>query len=1328
MGNNIFSKKIFLLITLIFFINPLIFSNEKKEEKQEAVETEAEVESEEEQLRATYVVDIDTANYSHLVAWCKALGLDYSGDLTSLRTRLKKHYNVTGTVVSDSEADALEIKQSDAINYYSIKDIDEDYIELVGNVQVVMTEDSTTHTISADVLIFNKNQKLLTAIGNVTYSKKLASGSEDVFASQVMNFDIENWTGTILKGVSRQEKQLDDDEGEQYNEVFYYSGDRIIKGEGENLILENGLITSSNPENPYYSIKADKIWVLGPGEWAIKNAFLSIGEVPLIPIPFFLKWGDHLFFNPVFGKDDEKGYFVQTTTYLLGEKEEDPDNTFSFLDPSSGESDKKKVLDGFFLRPSDEEESDKKGNSLKDQLEQNKAHIKFMFDVYASKGFMLGFAGDLGSLSIDLTKKNKDGSSKSSSNKKLTISQMNFTAALAASMYDGGFHYYNDPLLFGEDIKYSPIWNKSFFLNPIAALIPKDEESTDSEVLKNLKNTNVELPFLYYFTVNTKLQYNKFSTEINIDYIADTSIYTDFFERRKESLDLKQLLGLGTDSETSDLRLKSTTEWYIKNSLTSNLITNEFFAYPYFSTFNLNGFSLIMNFDRTKVYNKYFLTYPDPDSESDGRVSQNINYLVPKYFSIPIEFNFGGSIFDIEYGVKGFTNNLKNLQKKKPVVKEASAEDKKNYKYSEDNFMRLPWESEILDEEKDKIEDENYIKIAGLTQDDITKKSMINKYFTQKLTWSVDNILLKLQGNYNTERWNSPQDINFALKDFQTIFSGKFALKYTGDIGEGFFSYSNTFTVDGSYHHRIDLRDYESHASDEELSESELVEQQKALDHEKTEFFKDQLTDKKNTKLDLINNFSFTMKPFKFLPYVTDTTITYSIAATLLKLYFDEVENKFVIDTPIDAENSNYNYNRGLFSNHSLDFKLPFTIKDLPQYYYKTNSLTLTLGLESNLLFQSLKGQFSPSFSYNFGPVNQNYIFTFKKDLLSAATPSIDIIDEYELDRQQTWYLNDLRINSNLELLNNNFLSLFVEDLDSKLFRETIKISNQLDYNFTTGKFSNINTNIDLNLIDLKSFLPIEKSEYLLKLKQSVGFSNTDLIELYPNTARFELDLWKLSLVFNAKRDFSYDFDESIFSFRPDSDSQKQLRSESLSIKFNYDYVSPAFWKDRIRLGFGVDTSYTNNFLNIFNSTLSFKFKFKFSLFQYLDLFIESESLNNVPFLYFESSVKKLSEHSSDIVHRGFFEDLFLSLSIDENDRKRAYFKLKNLKLGFVHRFDDWDLNFVYVAGPYSESGASEVLWNRSFAFYITWKGIKPIKSKISYQTTGADDKRIFIE
>ena len=68
------------------------------------------------------------------------------------------------------------------------------------------------------------------------------------------------------------------------------------------MVLDRGIITSCDlPVNPHYHIKARKIWVLAPGEWAIASAVLYIGRVPVMYLPFFFRPGDEFFFHPAIG-------------------------------------------------------------------------------------------------------------------------------------------------------------------------------------------------------------------------------------------------------------------------------------------------------------------------------------------------------------------------------------------------------------------------------------------------------------------------------------------------------------------------------------------------------------------------------------------------------------------------------------------------------------------------------------------------------------------------------------------------------------------------------------------------------------------------------------------------------------------------------------------------------------------------------------------------------------------------------------------------------------------------------------------------------------------
>ena len=90
---------------------------------------------------------------------------------------------------------------------------------------------------------------------------------------------------------------------------------------------------------------------------------------------------DEMIFNPVIGIDDRKGYFVHTSTYLVGRKpletsSGDEDDYFSFLKPTKL---KKQVREGLFLHNLEEDASGVGSN-----------YLKFMADYYTKLGGFLG--------------------------------------------------------------------------------------------------------------------------------------------------------------------------------------------------------------------------------------------------------------------------------------------------------------------------------------------------------------------------------------------------------------------------------------------------------------------------------------------------------------------------------------------------------------------------------------------------------------------------------------------------------------------------------------------------------------------------------------------------------------------------------------------------------------------------------------------------------------------------------------------------------------------------------------------------------------------------
>ena len=298
----------------------------------------------------TLAKDIGTADYYELLAWCQRLDLDDTGDRASLQSRLYRHYSVSPDLkTKDKPKKRIVIQSASHTEYFTIEEIDEDYIVLQGDVIVefIDEEENVAHTIRAQRITINQTQNLLTATGDIRYTLKRGDEPAEEFKSRRFSFNMENWDGVFIQGEGKTEREVEPEEWI----TFTYFGESITRLENDTVILENGTLTSSeNTREPYWYIRASKIYVLAPGEWAIQDAVLHVGRVPMFYIPYFFKPGDELFFHPALGYRNREGNFVQTTTYLVGRKQE-TGGSLSFLRVTEAETEQyEQVIKGLYLR------------------------------------------------------------------------------------------------------------------------------------------------------------------------------------------------------------------------------------------------------------------------------------------------------------------------------------------------------------------------------------------------------------------------------------------------------------------------------------------------------------------------------------------------------------------------------------------------------------------------------------------------------------------------------------------------------------------------------------------------------------------------------------------------------------------------------------------------------------------------------------------------------------------------------------------------------------------------------------------------------------------
>ncbi len=472
-------------------------------------------------VEKTMKADIDTSSYFELQQWAESLGLDTSGTISDLRKKLYRYYNVKEVNTEEDKtaaADSIVIKSAKELESVNIEEIDETCIVLSGNVKLELVDKKkkSKHEITADKIIFNKKEKTVTAIGNIVYIIQ-NEDSKEYFYGEKLTFNIQSFEGVFFKGVSEKHQKTEDGD-----RVFYFFGEKIFRKEGDKVILENGIISSSRDKNPDYHLKAKKIWILNPGEWAIKSSVLYVGRVPVFAFPFMYMPGDKLVFHPVYGMKSKKGYFINTTTYLLGQPKPDSDSSsFSFLQSSGGNKDTLLKREGFFLRKT----------SIPYKADDN--YLKFIADYYTQKGFFMGIDGQAEEL----------GAVKSAA----LLAGIGFNRYI----YSDSLYGYT-PYLFDSGT-YESVWEKSYFFGN-------------------------EFPFRFGFDLSVSAALGGLNLDLSVPVYSDTTFYSDFTDR-KENFDFKNVFSPESDqtalpSAKDSLEWNITAGWHMKSGVLSPYVQN----------------------------------------------------------------------------------------------------------------------------------------------------------------------------------------------------------------------------------------------------------------------------------------------------------------------------------------------------------------------------------------------------------------------------------------------------------------------------------------------------------------------------------------------------------------------------------------------------------------------------------------------------------------------------------------------------------------------------------------------------------------------------------
>ena len=748
---------------ILVFCAPLIFAHYPKgfPPASRIMQTTSKAASEN-LIQQTLTIDIQTAGYYELIEWCRQLDLPTKGTKKELQQTLYNFYGIQPEKEEPQKQPArvVTITSADKTEYFTMEEIDENYILLERGVLIELRDrdKEAVHTIQADRIFINQTQDLITANGNVEYTLE-EKGKKDIFRGSSLTFNIKDWQGVFIKGISETERTIEEQEIN-----FQYSGDTIYRSEKDIITLDKGVITSSKAKKPNYRLKASKIWVFSPGEWALLNPVLYIGHIPVLYFPFFFKAGDELFFHPAIGKKEPEGFFLQTTTYLLGEKEK-KESSFSFLQTGESEEETlKKEIKGLYLRKTDPLSPAEK--LKKAERKESGTFIKVLADAYSRLGFFAGIEGALRNFG--------------------TLEQYDFLGSFAFSrnIYFDSVNQTFTPFWHDENDILSSTWNKSSFFG-------------------------TTISFRYGFLQTLKLRHEIFSLSGTFEYLSDPYFFLNFLDR-EEDVNWSKLVGLeeGENSETetpgtiSDDSLKNSLKWNLNGTLTPKFEK----ANPYLTELSVTNLSVSMDW-AIKDTNIEGITGLDPELPGYIPESSLTDYSFPEdKFYYPSSYQF-----------PSVSMRISGTIKEKALKKDSETGQNDQKEEEPGKGFRPPWEEQEKKEEHSE-EEEGLLRIPNIMEDKAVPVQEARDPFSHTLSYSI---IPKATIDNRTayEEWEKPSDIDFQKAYSLGSSSGTSSLTYNSLFYDQILTLKDTLSM--SY----DFRRHYNNTSIAEEDWQQLLEQ-----------------------------------------------------------------------------------------------------------------------------------------------------------------------------------------------------------------------------------------------------------------------------------------------------------------------------------------------------------------------------------------------------------------------------------------------------------------------------------------------------------------------
>lgn len=328
-------------------------------------------------------LSIETANHAELVEMAKLRDIPITDDAT-IQKALRQHYGFADPIPvgkDGKESYTLTILSSDAMHTASQASL----VILEGNVVVQFTMEGTDKpkTVSADRMVMDINNTLLSAQGSVVYEDNSSNAPVQLISGSMITLDWTDQTLSVRGGATTTERKNSDDK----QVSFYTFADSIeYHGGGGGIFFEHGFLTT-NKDEAYSSITAEKLSFLHGGDMMVSNAYLSIGRIPVLWVPFFFFPGARMAGNPAIGLQSNRGMFVNTTTEIYGIYPNiSSGKQSSFTSLLAVEQDSDLASDGVLYGKASATEL----SAIQNWAKQSGSYLSLLGDAYEQDGIALG--------------------------------------------------------------------------------------------------------------------------------------------------------------------------------------------------------------------------------------------------------------------------------------------------------------------------------------------------------------------------------------------------------------------------------------------------------------------------------------------------------------------------------------------------------------------------------------------------------------------------------------------------------------------------------------------------------------------------------------------------------------------------------------------------------------------------------------------------------------------------------------------------------------------------------------------------------------------------